>query len=237
MIAICSKRKSRDRILKEYPNCVIADCTSQATDALRKLSPFYPHGNIPVPYTNGLIKANSVESIWQGLKVFEHCGIDTDLFNYKGFEGVKRTVKKNGRILGHMRGPYGRNDMLLNYLDARLNIYIPSYRWMLENCAFDIIERLRSVMDDKTIVLLDYNTNCDIKDLTKPLSHAFLVKAYAEGLPPYEDVKIETIEHHYYSGKRDLHWTTTNSSFKLIESNKEPSIQLEIPFDNYEEEN
>ena len=54
-----------------------------------------------------------------------------------------------------------------------------------------IIERLREASKSKTIVLLDYNTCCDVDDLSKPLSHAFLVKAYAEGVYPYDDVYIE----------------------------------------------
>ena len=35
MIAIESKRRKRENILKEYPNAVIADVTSQATDGKR----------------------------------------------------------------------------------------------------------------------------------------------------------------------------------------------------------
>lgn len=48
MIAIESKRRKRENILKKYPDAVIADVTSQAT-----LSPFYPHGGIPVPFSEG----------------------------------------------------------------------------------------------------------------------------------------------------------------------------------------
>ena len=53
MIAIESKRRKRENILKKYPNAVIADVTSQATDGLVRLSPFYPHGGIPVPFSEG----------------------------------------------------------------------------------------------------------------------------------------------------------------------------------------
>lgn len=50
MIVIESKRKKRENILKKYHDAVIADVTSQTTDGLVKLSPFYPHGGIPVPF-------------------------------------------------------------------------------------------------------------------------------------------------------------------------------------------
>ncbi|MGN0088780.1 MAG: DUF6939 family protein [Candidatus Limimorpha sp.] len=46
----------------------MADVTSQARDGLVRLSPFYPHGGIPVPFSEGYTAA-CVEGIWQGLKV------------------------------------------------------------------------------------------------------------------------------------------------------------------------
>ena len=60
---------------------------------------------------------------------------------------------------------------------------------MLEHKVTDIIERLRKASLMKTIVLLDYNTCCDVDSYAKPLSHAYLVKAYAEGLYPFDDLR------------------------------------------------
>lgn len=79
MIVIESKRRKRENILKKYPDAVIADVTSQATDGLVKLSPFYPHGGIPVPFSEGYT-AMCVEGIWQGLKVFESADVDVNMF-------------------------------------------------------------------------------------------------------------------------------------------------------------
>ena len=50
MIQIESKRKKRENILKKYPDAIIADVTSHAEDDLIKLSPFYPHDGILVPF-------------------------------------------------------------------------------------------------------------------------------------------------------------------------------------------
>lgn len=77
MIVIESKRKKIDNILKKYKgdNVVIADVTSKAKNGLVKLSPFYPHYGIPVPFSPEYT-ATCVEAIWQGLKVFEDQGID-----------------------------------------------------------------------------------------------------------------------------------------------------------------
>ena len=56
---------------------------------------------------------------------------------------------------------------------------------MLENKVPTIIERLKEASKTKTIILLDYDTNCDVDDPSKPLSHAFLIKAYVDGIYPY----------------------------------------------------
>ena len=186
MIIIDSKRKKTENILKKYPNAIIADVTSQAKDGLVRLSPFYPHGGIPVPFSEGYT-ATCVEGIWQGLKVFENEDIDISMFLNDTMKGIKRTVRKHGRVLGHRKGVHGTE--ILGYVEAKHQIYIPAYRWMLEHRAMYIIERLRKASETKTIVLLDYNTCCNVDDETKPLSHAYLVKAYAEGLYPFGDRK------------------------------------------------
>ena len=193
MIVIESKRKKRENILKKYPGAIIADVTSHATDDLVKLSPFYPHGGIPVPFSEG-ITATCVEAIWQGLKVFESADVDMNMFHNDTMKNIKRTVRKFGKPLGHRKGVNGTE--LLGYIEARKQIYIPTYRWMLEHKVSSIMERLREASKTKTIVLLDYNTNCNVDDPKKPLSHAFLIKAYVEGLYPYGDRKEEkrTIE-------------------------------------------
>lgn len=184
MIIIESKRKKPATILKKYPDAILADVTSSAKDGLVKLSPFYPHGGIPVPFSEGY-KATCVEAIWQGLKVFEGAGVDTSLFQNDTMKGLKRTVRRFGKPLGHRKGVNGSE--LLGYIEARKQIYIPTYRWVLENKVANIIERLKAASEEgMTIVLLDYDTNADVENAKKPLSHASLIKAYVEGIYPYD---------------------------------------------------
>lgn len=189
MIVIESKRRKRENILKKYSDAVIADVTSQATDGLVRLSPFYPHGGIPVPFSEGYT-AMCVEAIWQGLKVFETADVDVNMFANDTMKNIKRTVRRFGKPLGHRKGVKGTE--LLGYIEARKQIYLPAYKWVLENKVANIIERLREASKTKTIVLLDYTTNCDIDNPKTPLSHAFLIKAYAEGLYPFGDKKLQT---------------------------------------------
>ena len=148
MLLIDSIRKKPETILQKHPNAILADVTSKAKDGLVKLSPFYPHGGIPVPFSEGYT-ATCVEAVWQGLKVFENCGIDTEL---------------------------------LGYIEARKLIYVPTYLWVLEHKVQDIIHRMAEASKKQTIILLDYDTNADIENPKKPLSHASLIKRYVDSL-------------------------------------------------------
>jgi hypothetical protein len=48
MIFIESKKKGSKTLAKLYPNAEIIDVTSKGIEPFVRLSPFYPHGNIPV---------------------------------------------------------------------------------------------------------------------------------------------------------------------------------------------
>ena len=52
------------------------------------------------------------------------------------------------------------------------------------NC---LVEQLKERSKTEDIVLLDYNLNPDNRDITKPLSHAELVKMYIEGRYPEKE--------------------------------------------------
>lgn len=181
MIVVESKRKKLETLKKEYPNAMIIDVTSHADDEFVKFSPFYPHGGIPVPFSDGKLAA-SVEGVWQGLKVFENAYVDASMFSNCEMKNLKRTVRRFGRCLGHRKGVHGEE--LLDYLTARKLIYLPCYKWVLEHDLQILVKALRIISKNKPVVLLDYNTNSDVNNLKKPLSHASLIKAYIEGNYP-----------------------------------------------------
>ena len=176
MIVIASKRKKMETLQKEFPGAVIIDVTSHAKDEFVKLSPFYPHCYIPVPDSDGWM-GDSVEGIWQGLKVFEREGVDIKTMHNKTMKDIKRTSKVHGKILGHRRGVSGE---LMDYLTARKELYVPMYNWVLENKCMDLCKKIMSISETNKVVLLDYETNCNIDDITKPLSHASLIKSFVE---------------------------------------------------------
>ncbi|MBK04641.1 MAG: hypothetical protein CL920_19830 [Deltaproteobacteria bacterium] len=156
----------------------IIDVTSKAPEPWQKLSPFYPHGGIPIPFSP-THTSQSVEGIWQGLKVFEAYDIDPVKFTNDTMKKLKRTVRKYGRVRGHRAGVDGEE--LLSYRDARWLIYLPAYKYMLDHCVQSELEELRALGEKTTVVLLDYEKNDKINNTSKPLSHASLIKRYLDG--------------------------------------------------------
>jgi len=175
MIIIESRKKKIEKLQDMYPGASIIDVTSKATDEFVKLSPFFPWGNIPVPFSPEWM-AESVEGIWQGLKVFEHYGVDVKVMRVMGMTDIKRTTKKFGNILGHQKGM--ESNELLGYIDARKQIYVPAYFWVLENRCKPLLEKILDLSRKGVVVLLDYDLNADIDDPSSPLSHASLIVRY-----------------------------------------------------------
>ncbi|HEX2620472.1 MAG TPA: hypothetical protein VHL11_10000 [Phototrophicaceae bacterium] len=176
-IIVENRRKQRSTLEKMYPDAVLIDVTSKGEPLWVKFSPFYPHAGIPVPFSPG-ITAASVEGIWQGLKVFESQDIDVAKFSITSMQGIKRSTRGNGAIKGHRRGVNGTE--LLSYRDARYQIYLPAYQWILVHCLSDELAQLEAIAANRTLVLLDYETNADLDNLEKPLSHAALIQRYLQ---------------------------------------------------------
>jgi hypothetical protein len=100
---------------------VVYDVSSYADHPYCTLSPFWPHGGIPVPGMSGTT-SDSVEGIWQGLKLIGG-KIAPRYFSGQG-------CKRGGVPRGHQYG-----DKLLKIVDAREKVYRVSYEWMLEHRA------------------------------------------------------------------------------------------------------
>lgn len=141
----------------------VYDVSSRAAVPYRYLSPFYPHGGIPVPGMPGRC-ADSVEGVWQGLKIING-RIDESYFVGRG---RKRRAPKGG-VGGHKHG-----ERRLDYIQARQLIYVPLYRWMVYNVyrATEVAIRLLRKGLDARVWLHDVDQNSDITDPRKPLAHA-----------------------------------------------------------------
>jgi len=180
-ITVESRRKKLATLEKLWPGATIIDVTSKGIEPWVQFSPFYPHGGIPIPNTPSET-AQSVEGLWQGLKVFEREGIDPRKWAITDMAGIKRGGKSRGIVRGHRFGV--GNDTLMGYRDARFRIYLPAYKWVLENRLVPEVEQLRRLAADNPLVLLDYETNPDVEDVSSPLSHAALVMYHLQGSWP-----------------------------------------------------
>ena len=183
-LLVRSRRTNVERLRGQAGEPVVLDVTSRGPEPWVRFSPFYPHGGIPIPFSPGRTGV-SVEGIWQGLKVFEHADVDPEKFGIDTMRGIKRSARRYGRVLGHRGGLNG--ERLLSYREARYAIYLPCYHWVLENRLADLVGELRRLGDERTVVLLDYETNEDVDDLARPLSHAGLIKRYLDGTWPAPD--------------------------------------------------
>lgn len=232
MIYVVNKKRKLEKVKEEFPNAAILDITSTSEMRYAQiLSPFYPHMNIPIPFTEGLT-ATCVEAVWQGLKVFDGADVDFETFKNDTMRDLKRTVRKYGVPKGHRKGAYGKE--LLGYFEARMLIYLPTYKWVLDNVpeVHRVVERIKEQSKIQDIVLLDYNTNIDFRDATKPLSHAGLVKLYIEdkypeGLQGYAPMTKEELEQKKQRDKEQK---------KQIKKKAKTKKQTESPslFDNHE---
>ncbi len=190
MIFIENKKKKIGNIKNKYPYSTIIDLTSNSDSSFVKFSPFYPIGEIPIPFSEPET-GESVEGIWQGLKVFQSKGVDYSKFQIKNMKGIKRSIRVNGPIVGHQKGMF--DNEILDYLTARKSIFVATYNWVLENKLQDLLSILIKMAKEKDLVFLDYNVNEDICSVNRPLSHAALVKQYIEKnnnlyIPPVQGV-------------------------------------------------
>ena len=78
MIHIVAKSDAHQGIRSIYPNAIVMDFTSNGNEVIDCLNPYYPYRDIPVPNSGDAV-AESVGSIWQGLKVFEKRDYDEEL--------------------------------------------------------------------------------------------------------------------------------------------------------------
>lgn len=199
-------------ILNQYQwkNSIVVDLTTiNRYNPFAKLSPYYPHSDIPI-LNSPFLRLNSVNEVWQILCV------------NKGTSGDSKEVL--------FRKGIGINEYY-TYEEARREILLPTYRWMLENKAFDIICKLREYNEKGgTIVFIDKTSNTDIADVSQPLSFAFLLKAYIECTFPYEDAMEEYEECKCMVGRKVLTVTVKKKRPKFITINTDAQRGLTFKY-------
>lgn len=150
---------------------LVYDVSSYAEMPYRTLSPFYVHSGIPVPGMPGQT-SDTVEGIWQGLKVIR------GEFAPRLFHGSGR--KRGGKKpSGHRYG-----EKILGIVEARYRIYRPAYDWVLENRIDPALIRrfVDTALGGTPQYFHDTGDNGDINDPNAPLAHASLLAQYINRL-------------------------------------------------------
>lgn len=149
-------------ILKWSPDEGI-DVSSRGDSIYKILSPFAHHKSckIPVPGQEQT-RADSVEGIWQGLKLFHGM---TDESQFSG-----RAQKRKGFPDAFLFG-----DEQIGYIEARHKIYQPAYIYHLINNALPIVANdLETRLQKGDVLMHDVEKNQDIDNPQKSYSHAAL---------------------------------------------------------------
>jgi len=147
-------------------DAAVFDVSSYADPPFCTLSPMWVHGGIPVPGMPG-VTSDSVEGVWQGLKVIRG-RIEPRFFRGKG-------AKRGGKPSGHRLG-----DQLLRIVEARRRIYVPAYEWMLEHRVDPALLAGFLELARRGVVqyLHDVGDNGDIGNADEGLAHAAVLVRY-----------------------------------------------------------
>ncbi|MBI4148153.1 hypothetical protein HY490_02575 [Candidatus Woesearchaeota archaeon] len=168
-------RSAVRRTHEQHPEAYFYDTSTRAplandldyVIAAPEFSPFVAYGGIPIPGTTDV--SDSVEGIWQGLKVIRG-KIDPSYFEGKG-------RKRRGKPWGHLFG--GR---VIGYRDARVSIYVPSYEFMVEQrVSGTSVDSIVDKAASTTQFFFDVDENGDVHDTRRPLSHAAILVRWLNG--------------------------------------------------------
>ena len=155
----------------EMPGCIcFYDVSSMGQTPFNKLSPFYVHGGegnkIPIPEMPGCF-SDTVEGIWQGLKIIDG-SIDESLF-------VGRPYKRKYKPYSETKFKYGETE--IDLIEARHQLYVPAYTWMWENCIPDDVKQtfIRRFGQGYVQYFYDIGRNGDIENTKGGYAHASLL--------------------------------------------------------------
>ena len=185
-IFIAARTRRLGGLIQEFGRIPMFDVTHLTRESrLLRLNPYFPHGAIPVAYSERTLTAQSLEAIWNGLKVFENEPADFGCFEKMTKISITRMPGKAGRgkLLGWQQGIHPDKPLLVE-TEARRTVYAGTYRWILKEYCREAIDFLRGQMERSDIVLLDYSSEHHRCDLRYPLMHSVLLRDYLLGRHP-----------------------------------------------------
>lgn len=161
------------------------------------LGPFFRHQETVIPVPGQSLLSESVEAIWQGLKIVDEetdFGMFTSTPRKRPEDNARYGPKFSYRDTKFLLGT-----KIVDLLTARLAIYLPSYLFLLEHLiSQEIIGEIESALvDDKVVLFYDWDSNFDIRFIDRPFSHSAILASWFNG-------SIQTDFSHMNGGARNM---------------------------------
>ena len=97
-------------------------------------------------------------------------------------EAARWITKNTAPTVAASTNKAGVDGSTFGYIDARKQIYLPTYKWALDHQlqerVKDLHETAKGLSDGQHLYLKDYNTNEDVEKEKGALSHAQLLRNY-----------------------------------------------------------
>ncbi|MFC1785603.1 DUF6939 family protein [Candidatus Neomarinimicrobiota bacterium] len=193
ILEVCGSKESPHGHLKLTVSSKAPVINPEGWKDLWKLSPFsvIPEG-ISVPGMNN-IKSKTVENAWQFLKIWK----DEEKWNkmeaseaFKSDCAIRFPRGRNPKVLGHY---WQETEQILDYITARVKIYLPLYKQLLALTDRQIlISKLKESVKNQSISIWDFDsysykeyglsTIYDTIFYTKlPFAHSFILAIVVNG--------------------------------------------------------
>lgn len=154
---------------KMWPGAIVLDSTMGG--AMEKLDPVFPLGKIKISVEKW-VESHSIMGIWEGLKLFSKKN-EVDLSYLKDLKklGKERGCKSYGKMIGIKWG-----DDIIEGEENLKEFFSRLYKDVIGERFKGVIEKLKEINGNKTVVLLDYSEGNE----KYPVSHVELIKELVE---------------------------------------------------------
>jgi hypothetical protein len=183
MMALALSRPRGLKLLGD-PDVLCVDTFKDCAAPMRRwrtLGPFtvWDEPVLPVPRRPEL-RARSVESVWQGLKIVDG---ELDLAQLTGRPAKRPPDNRRGGSYRYELSRFRFGEIELGLVDARLLIYLPVYLYLLDHVVpREVHAEISSwLATGRTVAFYDWDSNMDIDDASRSFSHSALLARWYTG--------------------------------------------------------
>lgn len=162
--------------------CLFVDTLEGAPDDMARFRVWNPFFNghepcIPVPGQS--LKATSVESIWQGLKIIDG-RMDLAMLERKATKRPSEAQRRLDPSFNYSDMRLGYGGRVLDLWEARFLVYLPAYLFVVALLTpRQLFEEVRHTLESgASVVFYDWDDNQNISDCTSSFSHSALLAAW-----------------------------------------------------------